>query len=253
MISFKKQNLFWTIAFIVQCISLSANDICLHSKKIKLYTFYTPSHEIFFNDWFLPSVKQFDEYEVMVKRCNQECPNAEFMASGWTKTILHKVDLILDAIAENWGSVFIYSDVDIQFFDKTCDDILSALGNKDLVFQRDNTRNFACTGFFACRSNQKTLDLWKAVEQYMIDSKGVCSDQESLNHVIREKRFASINWATLPITFFGGGTLTSKLWVPGASLPIPLGIKIHHANWTRGIDNKVAQLQYVKSIVISRK
>ena len=41
-------------------------------------------------------------------------------------------------------------------------------------------------------------------------------------------------------------------WEPGCELNIPQDIVMHHANWTIGIENKIAQLQYVRDIVNSR-
>jgi len=62
-----------------------------------------------------------------------------------------------------------------------------------------------------------------------------------------------VRWGYLPPDFFGGGTLTACVWSPGDSLPIPHNILLHHANWTVGLENKIAQLKYVKSVVDSRK
>jgi len=44
-----------------------------------------------------------DDYELKIKYFEQECEKAEFMSNDWKKTIARKVDLILEAINENWG------------------------------------------------------------------------------------------------------------------------------------------------------
>jgi len=62
-----------------------------------------------------------------------------------------------------------------------------------------------------------------------------------------------IRWNYLPRQFFGGGTLAGKAWKPGMVLQVPQDIVLHHANWTIGIENKIAQLKYVKNVVDSRK
>jgi hypothetical protein len=54
-----------------------------------------------------------------------------------------------------------------------------------------------------------------------------------------------IIWGYLPITFFSPGAISNKKWQSGQRIDIPKNIVLHHANWTEGIENKIAQLQYV--------
>jgi hypothetical protein len=236
------------IVFLMLCfLNIAAQD------KIKLYALWTPSHEILKNDFFLPSIQ--DDFDIIFEFAEQTCASAKFMEEGWTDTTIRKVDLIIRAIQENWGSIFIFSDVDIQFFAPVQEKILKLMEGKDLIFQKNSPNGVLCTGFFACRGNEKTLQLWQDVKQVMLKNK-INSDQNSLNRCI--KRHSKTNpynvvWGYLPKTFFGGGTLTGFEWKPGMHLPIPNGIMMHHANWTKGIKNKIAQLIYVRSVVSKRK
>jgi len=214
--------------------------------KIRLYSFYTKSHRVFKDQWFLPSLQ--DDYEVIIKYYPQECPSALHWSKGWQQVMLRKIELILNAIDQNWGNIFIYADIDIQFFAKTKEHILSAIADKDLVFQRDNPSGVLCAGFFACRANSKTKKLFTKVKDYMIKNKEK-SDQRTINILLRKKKLVNIAWDYLPVTFFGGGILTGSLWSPGKKLRIPTTIVMHHANWTRGVKHKIAQLQYVKNVV----
>jgi hypothetical protein len=177
------------------------------------------------------------------------------MSKGWTDTTLRKVDLIIRAIQENWGSVFIFSDVDIQFFGPIQEKILELIQDKDMVIQKNSPNGVLCSGFFACRSNEKTLRLWQDVKDTMQKNK-LNSDQNSLNRCIKrhgKKNPYNVVWGYLPNTFFGGGTLTGHEWSPGMHLRVPQGIMMHHANWTKGIKNKIAQLSYVRKEVRKRK
>ena len=63
----------------------------LHADQIKLYTFYTPSHAVLFQDWFFPSISAFKEYDLVVRLYDQECQSASYMHAGWTKTTYHKI------------------------------------------------------------------------------------------------------------------------------------------------------------------
>jgi hypothetical protein len=57
----------------------------------------------------------------------------------------------------------------------------------------------------------------------------------------------------LPPTFFGGGTFSGKTWKQGDKIPVPPNPIMHHANFTVGVENKVAQLKYVRDIVTKSK
>ena len=232
--------------FFIMALMVNAAE---ENEKIKLYAMYTPSHTVLVEEWFLPSLK--DDYEVIIDFHKQECPTGSFMQEGWTKTTIRKIDLLIRAVYENWGKIFIYSDVDIQFFRSTKDIILNLIKDKDLVIQRDSSDRSVCSGFFACRANEKTLKLWQRIRKYMQSNLRI-SDQPSLNRFIRITNPYNVVWNYLPVEFFGGGTLTGKGWKIGDKLQVPQNIILHHANFTVGIENKIAQLQYVRGVVASR-
>jgi hypothetical protein len=121
--------------------------------------------------------------------------------------------------------------------------------------QKNSPNGVLCTGFFACRGNEKTLRLWEDVKK-MMESDSLSSDQISFNRCIRRnghKNPYNVIWAYLPSSFCGGGTFTGYEWHPGMVLPIPGKIMMHHANWTKGVKNKIAQLIYVRNEVLRRK
>lgn len=217
-------------------------------KKIKLYSFYTPSHKILKDEWFLPSIQ--DDYDVTIEFHEQECPSGNFAEKGWITVMLRKVDLILKGIEENWGNIFVYADIDIQFFGPTQKSILKALENNDIVVQKDQPNGMICAGFFACKANDKMLALWEKIKETMI--KDHQRDQPTLNRFLKKDNMYNIQWDYLPVEFFGAGTLTGKSWKPGKKLTIPKNTLMHHANFTKGVHNKLAQLKYVRDIVQSQ-
>lgn len=241
----KAKNLIILILFL-----FISNNI--KTEKMKLYAIYTPSHRVFKDKWFLPSIQ--DDFDLVIEFHKQICSSASFMSSGWANTMIKKVELIIRAIEENWGKVFIYSDVDIQFFAPVQNKIEQLIKGKDIVFQKNNPAGKICAGFFACRGNEKTLQLWQDVHRYMINNKEI-SDQATLNKCLRGKNKNKYNviWDYLPNIFFGGGTLTGCSWKPKKKLPIPKKIVMHHANYSIGIKNKIAQLNYVRKKVNARK
>jgi len=241
---------------------------------MKLYCCHTntPSYEDLLKKWFLSSLK--DDYEIILKPLSYKGKPVLFKDENWSDIMREKAQLIVKAIQDNWGKPFIYSDPDVQFFKETKSHLLKALKNKDLVAQCDDPQGALCAGFFICRGNNKTVKLWQDVIKF-ITSEYV--DQDILNQLllIQRKSFLGkllvkyhyraaikssqhglndykVKWGYLPMEFFSGGALTGKLWRPGMDLPVPENIIMHHANWTRGVENKIAQLNYVRNIVNAR-
>jgi len=221
-------------------------------KKIKLYSYCTPSHEILKNNWFLPSIK--DNYELVIKEFKQECPSGEFLKNGWEKTIDQKIEMIIGAIKENWNDVFIFSDVDVQFFGKTERTLLNELAEKDILFQKNcgNLQEIEpiCTGFFILKANNRTLKLFQEVKNLRASNPEFVGCQSAINYLVKKQ--PGLLCGFLPESFWSPGITHGQnnwLWGPGKELKVPKNILLHHANWTKGIENKIKQLEYVKKIV----
>jgi len=233
-----------SVSFIMHCNQSDMGN----NGKINLYSFYTPSHAVLKDDWFLPSIK--DNFNVITAFAEQSCPTGVYHDPGFQETVLKKVDIIVDAIKENRGKIIIYADIDIQFFEPIQELIEHALKDNDMVVQRDSPKGLICSGFFACRCNNQSLAVWEHVKELMMNES--YDDQNALNRVLKRHE-RDIRWDYLPVTFFSTGTLAGTGWIPGKTLDIPEGIVLHHANWTKGVANKCALLEYVKTIVEKRK
>ena len=243
---------------------------------MKIYCYYTRAYQILIDEWFLPSAKK--EYEVILKQGSDSKP-VDFKKNGYISIIREKVDFIIEAIRDSLNDTFIFPDPDVQFIGKTKKDIAFFIKGKDLVFQKDSPpEGEICAGFFVCKSSNKTLKFWQDVRSAI---EGVTNDDDQdcvINFLygslykkvygyLKKPRLSRllvakfskcglnpwrIKWGYLPVRFFGGGTLTGKLWSPGMDLPIPRGIVLHHANYTVGLENKIAQLRYVKERLSAR-
>ncbi|MCX5925247.1 MAG: putative nucleotide-diphospho-sugar transferase [Candidatus Dependentiae bacterium] len=245
------RNSFFKVLIMSAAVSMvSAQD------KINLYSFYTPSHQIFKDKWFVATLKD-EGLNVTINEYPQECATGKVFSAGWKHAMLRKVDMIIEAIESNWGTVFVYADIDIQFFKPISKLVVELIGDKDLVIQRDTPSGTVCAGFFACRGNQRTLSLWQGIRNYMIEN-NECSDQKTLNRLLRkgvgkENNRYKVVWDYLPADFLGGGTFTGSGWSPKKQLFVPSGIVLHHANWAIGNELKLAQLEYVRKKVQKRK
>jgi Nucleotide-diphospho-sugar transferase len=219
-------------------------------RRVPLYVIYTESHKPLFDEWFLPSIR--DDFEIIVLKVPQECPTARFREKGWINTTTKKVAMIVRAVEETMGSWFVYSDVDVQFFAPVVDELFEYLRDADFVIQQDQPSGAVCSGFFAVKSNERTLNLWKKVLEYMLIHDDV-SDQAALDYVLHHMNANwAVKWKLLPITYFGPGTLGLKYWLPSHCLNVPENAKMHHANWTVGIVHKQKQLAYVWKVMRDR-
>lgn len=242
---------------------------------MKIYTFYTDNNERLLREWFLPTLK--DNYPVIAKKGDQGSADGVYKENGWFYLVSQKIDLVIQAIRENWNECFIYSDPDIQFFGPISQRLSEIYKKEDLLFQRESAVVF-CTGFFLCAGNAKTLNFWQDVKD--IIGQNDMDDQDAANYLLKNKlaakfickflnklhrnkwqewlwKFAvnsyGIKWDYLPDEFYNVGILTRKHWSPGMHLPIPENIVLHHANWTKGIENKISQLEYVRDMVRNQK
>jgi len=210
----------------------------------------------------LPSLT--GEFDLIIKKANSE--GGFYQTAKFSDTVVEKANIIIDAIQENWGEVFVYSDVDIQFFKKPVKSILlEQINGYDIACQCDipGSTGQLCTGFFICRANEKTLKLWKIVRKKIHREK---RDQYAFNRTLKRVDLwfwnfiymtPKIRYKTLPYVFYSPGIYNGKAWIqsgkswkPGDIFKIPEGILIHHANWAIGTENKVAQLEYVRGIVL---
>jgi len=218
----------------------------------KVYTVYSPSHEVLYNKWFLGTMK--DDFDVISRCLEQSCEKAEFYTNGWVETVFNKIPVILGAIDSTpENGLFIFSDVDIQFFSPIKEDllkILSDLPNTDMFFQQDAIKESTgipnyCTGFFLCKSNSRTRKFWELVGERM--KKEGRGDQDSVNYLLKAKVVPGLKVDFLPLKFWAtnSGFAYSRRWEPGFYLDIPQDILMHHANWTVGNKNKIEQMEYV--------
>ncbi len=208
---------------------------------MKLISTYTPSHTQFKDEWFLPSLQ--DDYDVSMYSCDIQ-GSGKYKEADWVEGILFKNLKIIETIKENMGSIFIYSDVDLQFFAPTKQKVLNAIKGKDVVCQLDDLHGNLCAGFIAIRANTLTLELWQKVHAAIKTER---RDQMAFNRIIREMK--EISFGCLPVEFFGTGTFNAQIWTPGGAFYIPPHPVMYHANWVEGVDQKVVLLKQVKKTV----
>lgn len=214
---------------------------------MKIYTIFTDSHKDLLYQYFLPSIYNHEYIEVVIKKINQNCPTAIYGSSGWFQTMMQKADYCRQACLENYGKNFIYADCDVQFLNPFVKALETELGEYDIALQDDvfpfGNRRTYCAGFFICKANEQTLQLFDKI-LYDMKTFGPSQhwdDQGALNNNIDITKHKPLSHR-----FYTIAQSSNKLWDNNYDISIPDNILVHHANWTHGVPNKIKLLEFVR-------
>jgi hypothetical protein len=179
---------------------------------------------------------------------------AVYAQGAWHKIMEKKLDLVLSQIMQQQeGSIFVMSDVDIQFFHPIADDIRTLMQNYDVLFQHDRRSwhapvlEWLCAGFMVIRAVPASWHLFDRARLYLrYKDDPAVDDQGALRVVTADEHEAKMG--ILPSRYWTHGSP----WTPGMDLDPPGDIAMHHANWIIGNDTKLAQLREVRGIMDRR-
>jgi hypothetical protein len=228
-------------------------------KKIKLITFYSESHQILYN-YFLESFNKFlsEDYYLLVKKINQLSQTGHYGSRGFDLTMVEKINWIIENIDEYSDEVMVFSDCDVQFFDK----LIFNIEDFDILFQNDYS-NFdfswfpdgkkgigntsVCAGFFICKQNTIVKNFFIEVRNVLINNiNGFLHDQFVINKLLNENYKIQYGFLNNNLYWTVAFATNGKVW-SGEHFEIPNTIIVHHANWTVGLDNKINLLKLVKN------
>jgi MoaA/NifB/PqqE/SkfB family radical SAM enzyme len=208
---------------------------------MKLISIYTPDQSELKDKWFLPSVKDNIEIEILLFESHGNTKSPEPCGN---EQALFKSRAIIQSIRDNPGGILIYSDVDTEFFRPFKKIILSSLESKDIVCVLDEPYGALSTGFFALRANRLNLQLWEQVHEAVLKGYSI---QAALNLVIQEVK--ELQSGYLPVEFFSAGTFRLKNRSPWGQIHIPDLPVMFHTYPGISLRKKKFLLRYVKSIV----
>lgn len=219
---------------------------------MKIYTTFTKSHKIFFDNYFLPTYKENNknkDFSLYISEMDQISENGSYSTYGFRESTSDKLKVIIQAISDNMGDWIIYSDPDIQFFKGFSEDVLKYPKidvNVDIYCQCDTPKCpenvILCTGFMIINCNKKTKKVFELALNYINNFE---HDQYAFNYFARN----GLNWRTLPeekyytIAYNTGNVV----WGGEKYSNIPKTILMHHANWVAGVENKIKLLDYIKN------
>lgn len=221
---------------------------------MNLYTCLTPSHESLLQHHFLPSVPP--DLDVKIWRFDQPIINRQtneqslgmYGKAGFNEACRMKIAYLKRCIQEEiekGGKPFIFSDVDVRFYSPVAESALQELGNHDIAFQQDRPGG-CCTGFMVIRPNLRNISLFDNTLSAM--SQLNTEDQIATEVVLRHSTHDWIHLDTKKFWSIGQSVgQTGRSWTPGQPVDPPPKLLMHHANWTRGLNNKNTLLEIVNA------
>lgn len=219
-------------------------------QRLITYTLVTPSHEILLNEWFLRTLPTDCRPHLHFV----DADPVDFGTRHWHRVVAHKFDILEQAFATlPPETIFVLSDVDIRFYRPFADEVRSRMRGLDVLFQTNRPHDphpfrYLCSGFMVICCSDAARDFFararKTLEQ--ADDPRV-GDQISCIRVL-ERDSHAIRFGLLPRRYWVPERTGSR-WVPGVTLDPPADIILHHANYTVGSTNKLAQLMAVEDII----
>lgn len=204
---------------------------------MKLYTHATPSHQVLLHEWLLPGAQK--EFDVVVGTSPQY-GRGHFDDKEWGRNTHHKAQTMYRAIAENINSdvpIIVWSDCDVQIIQPVKERLLELLDSNDIAIAKNDAEGKLCSGFFIARCNEKTLWLFNKIRDSKIFKIRIgrsVTDQAVLNQLIH-----NLKYVALP---------EDEFWSKKFGPPSPR-IRVHHANWIVGIQEKICELQCIRDYV----
>jgi hypothetical protein len=203
---------------------------------VKIYTILSESHEFLFEHFFHQSLKKYEPHvKLVVLKQEQICRSGSYYADGWKESMEQKIDAYMEAV-NSPDEFFIWSDVDIEFYDKFVDTCIQELGDYDIAFQEGVGKEY-CAGFFICRINSQTKKFFKFLKE---NYHSYSCDQQAINANIAMIKAKFLSHKFLNISFqhrkWSGQEVQLK------SIPI-----MFHANYTVGLQHKIMLLTRIRS------
>ncbi len=176
----------------------------------------------------------------VARELSQESASGIFQSEGFQTTCVHKIDYLLKALEANLnGNPLSFSDVDLRFYGDPTKDLHRRFTDAEMLFQDDGPGG-ACTGFVAMCPTPRVLAFWRNVAKLMRETDQM--DQDAANRLLLTH--VAPPWGLLPACYWTVGQ-TGHEWKPGDPVNPPSDLLVHHANWTRGVSNKLALLAAV--------
>jgi hypothetical protein len=175
-----------------------------------------------------------------VAHSSQLCESGTYYEQGWKAQTTQKIDALIELTQGLPASGPVTcADVDVTVFRHFEDEVLELMekSGTEYVFQDDGAAGI-CSGFMIFSRRDTAIEVLRSMRARLPE---VDSDQKALNQLIAPSS-AILLPHHLAWTY---GLHAAGKWKPGITPNSPPGIAAHHANWTRGVENKMLLLRAV--------
>lgn len=237
---------------------------------MRVCTTYTDLHTPFFEQHFIKSFPFEEGLSLVVEKMPQKCKGGLF-SSGWRDQMIEKQKFINKNLQTFfYDEILVFSDVDIRFYGNIKNDLIESLAEADIAFMKDHNSDTVgrCGGFFVLRSTDKIREVFSEVLSTLQSfdpnspTSFESSEQQTINAVLNKR--TDVKWKYLPPRYYTHGLYTdglkdftehnqAGLWWENKSdkeredMLIVKDLKVHHANWAKGLENKLELLDFVNS------
>lgn len=210
---------------------------------MKIITTFTYHYLKIFKDIFVPSLP--DNTELIFQYHNYNLRKCENRLG--VHDTFYKIPFLLKTLEScEENELLFYADIDIVFLNKDLENIVKNLEEKDLYIQLDDANNGVCLGCMALRNTENTRNIFKRFLDLKAEEvlKQYGFSLYYFKHLLNTE---NINWAHLPLEFYGGQMIQHNL-------DKPENIYLYHATFENGTEGKYNKLkEYYKSIYPKRK
>jgi hypothetical protein len=203
----------------------------------------TESHRKLADEYFWPTLPSGPGVDVLERKLDV-VGDGRFESEAWQTGVTAKLHWAIDYIDSHAPeTVFVLSDVDIQFFPGFSVDAvrttLEAAGT-EILFQKESRSPASTevnTGFYVARATPWVRDLLERAATLCAES-DVKNDQTAVNQLLSVDEMG-VRWGCLPFDYYA----RSQGFPPRGA------IVLHHANFSGSIPEKSAALRRVRRYV----
>jgi len=202
---------------------------------MKIYTMVSKSHQFLYDEFFYKSIKENEpDAEIILGNQDQICNSGNYYEDGWKESMRQKVEIYSEAMNSE-DSMFIWSDVDIEFYEPFVKQCIKELGDFDIAFQ-EGVGNEYCDGFFIAKVNDRTKKFFDILKNKY---ENYSCDQDAINKNIQLVKAKFLSRKFLNVSF------QHSHW-DGQEVILKEPILMFHANYTVGLQKKIMLLKSIK-------
>jgi hypothetical protein len=203
---------------------------------------YSETHAPLFKKHFLPSYvdhginRAFDIQEIHIDRIS-----GEFGSDIFNEWMLKMMADFRNFLASHMGQTILSTGVDMRFYADISEEVLEAVEEHEFVSINDNY-GLWCADFMVFKVTDRIISLF---DWAIRNDRYYANNEFTLNHGTME---LGIDVHLLHDDYFTVGLNNGGVaWNPGDPVNPPETMKLHHANFTVGAENKMKLLDAVLS------